>query len=1290
MRIAPRSLLSTGGLGFLLVLTACGSNGAQLVTAPADSDAGGQGGQAGAGGSGTSQIHIDTPDASMSMMTSDDASSSSDAPGIGLCGDGQIGPGESCDDGNAVPGDGCSGVCTIEPGYKCDVPGKACVYTVTMVCGNGMIEGTEACDDGNTVSGDGCSSTCDVEQGFACATAGQPCTPVATAKCGDGVVNAGEECDDGNTASSDGCSSTCKLEMGWTCPNPGKACVKFEYCGDGIVQASRNEQCDDGNTVPGDGCSGICQIEPGYSCADGGVACMKIWVCGNAKVDPGEACDDGNTVGGDGCSADCTTVEQGYTCPKGADLSGGPCAAVPPNTCGDAIVGPAEQCDDGNKVSNDGCSATCALEPGYTCPTPGMACTRIAYCGDGVLNLDLGEQCDDHNTTAGDGCNALCQVELNFTCPTPGQPCVSTVVCGDGVISGNEQCDDHNTAPGDGCSATCQLEAGWLCPVPGAKCTAKACGDGIIAGNEQCDDQNTTPNDGCSPTCRLEPGFACTVVNGKSVCHATVCGDGTLEGFEQCDDHNLIPYDGCSPTCTIEPKCAGGQCTPVCGDGLKFPQEECDDGNTTSGDGCSANCKLETGFDCNVVTLSPPSQLVIPILYRDFRYANTSIANPKPDGGVGDGGSVDAGFVAFGHPDFQIDPYNGATGLVKSTLGTDGKPEYLSSKGSGPNTLIQDATSFYWWYHDQQCGADGGACNANPYDKLVYLDGMGKPTTLTLGNISGDTGPAVYQYNNDTFFPIDNLGFNATPATNQVSNGHNFSFTSELRYQFTYAGGEKLDFTGDDDVWVFINGHLAVDIGGIHGATSQSITLDATQATNLGLTVGGMYEIALFQAERHTTESHYKLTLSGFTHAITQCTPHCGDGKVVGDEVCDDGKNDGSYGSCMPGCKARAGYCGDNTVQTPYETCDDGTNLATYGGTAKVCGPGCKWAPYCGDGVTSNGEGCDEGALNGTGYPHCTAACKIGIHCGDGVINGPEQCDDGINNGASADKCSATCTLNCGNGVIDPGEQCDDGANNGAGYGKCTTSCTLGPRCGDGIKNGPEQCDDGKNDGSYGTCKPDCTLADYCGDGKVTSPPETCDQGAQNSASAYGKNLCNLACKPAPYCGDKAVDGNFGEVCDDGVNSGQPGSCTPDCKGFVPLASCGDGTVQPPEQCDDGAAKNGTAQSTCDTHCKKKCGNGIKDPGEQCDNGVNDGSYGTCTSSCTFAGYCGDGVKSGPEQCDNGASNQPLATAYGQAICTSVCVWAPFCGDGRVQAQFGEQCDGDPNCDANCKISMVH
>ncbi|MCA9222553.1 MAG: DUF4215 domain-containing protein [Planctomycetales bacterium] len=93
----------------------------------------------------------------------------------------------------------------------------------------------------------------------------------------------------------------------------------------------------------------------------------------------------------------------------------------------------------------------------------------------------------------------------------------------------------------------------------------------------------------------------------------------------------------------------------------------------------------------------------------------------------------------------------------------------------------------------------------------------------------------------------------------------------------------------------------------------------------------------MFQAERHTTQSNYKLTLSGFTSSKSICDDLCGDGIVTRFEACDDGKNDGSYGSCTADCLGFGPRCGDGKVDAgSTEECDDG-NATNGDGCSAAC-----------------------------------------------------------------------------------------------------------------------------------------------------------------------------------------------------------------------------------------------------------------------------------------------------------------------------------------------------------------
>lgn len=135
---------------------------------------------------------------------------------------------------------------------------------------------------------------------------------------------------------------------------------------------------------------------------------------------------------------------------------------------------------------------------------------------------------------------------------------------------------------------------------------------------------------------------------------------------------------------------------------------------------------------------------------------------------------------------------------------------------------------------------------------------------------------------------------------------------------------------------------------------------------------------------------------------------------------------------------------------------------------------------------------------------------------------------------------------------------------------------TRVPRCGDGILDPGESCDDANNrDGDM--CSAMCRFEARCGDNMVQSSlGELCDDG--NNFSGDG---CRSDCRSTERCGNMIVDTAVGEVCD-----GTP-NCGPDCRTIV---SCGNGRVEPGEQCDDG---NTTRWDGCGPDCRREQALGI-------------------------------------------------------------------------------------------------
>lgn len=230
-----------------------------------------------------------------------------------------------------------------------------------------------------------------------------------------------------------------------------------------------------------------------------------------------------------------------------------------------------------------------------------------------------------------------------------------------------------------------------------------------------------------------------------------------------------------------------------------------------------------------------------------------------------------------GHPDFEWQPTGGYAhyvGEVKDDLDRDGKPvfksagykvstqatdssgrnrmpvakSYINSKSGDTNGsvatttggAIKDADNFAKWFRD--------------------VPGLNMSKTMPI-TLVRQTGTNMYTFNDRTdptysslggFFPI-----NGDMLGNSPGQSKNFGFTYELDTTFVYKrdSGQVFSFTGDDDVWVFIDGKLVVDIGGVHSAVNQSIELDRLN----WLEDGKRYSFKLFFAERHTSQSNVRI-----------------------------------------------------------------------------------------------------------------------------------------------------------------------------------------------------------------------------------------------------------------------------------------------------------------------------------------------------------------------------------------------------------------------------------------------
>ena len=353
--------------------------------------------------------------------------------------------------------------------------------------------------------------------------------------------------------------------------------------------------------------------------------------------------------------------------------------------------------------------------------------------------------------------------------------------------------------------------------------------------------------------------------------------------------------------------------------------------------------------------------------------------------------------------------------------------------------------------------------------------------------------------------------------------------------------------------------------------------------------------------------------------------------------------------------------------------------------------------PTCGDGIMDPGEQCDDGnEIEGDGCDgDCTWSCTGATECDDGNdCNGAETCAEHVctpgtppaegtpcmQPGGDSGVCrSGSCVgVACGNGTLDPGEECDDG--NTDDTDACPSTC-RNATCGDGfVWAGAEECDDGNalpGDGCETDCTWTCETAAECDDGEACNGAETCTghvcaagtppaEETPCTPPGGGAGVCRGGVCAAVACGNGRVDP--GEECDDG-NTDNTDACLSTCRN----ATCGDGFVWAGhEACDGDPARSCT--SSCGTSGTQTCDactwSACVPPAEVC-NGLDEdcvggpdngftcaaGSTGSCTTSCGTTG---------------------------SHTCSAACEWGPCNPPAEVCNGLDEDCVGGPDNGFDC------
>ncbi len=388
-------------------------------------------------------------------------------------------------------------------------------YTLDIVvrpgaCGNKILEGSEECDDGNTASGDGCTSTCTLEPISAsidtCPGAPLPLAAAAGGTYTGIVTSSTATLNKDYKPKSTSCSSTDAKDAVFNVTSPINGLLEATVVGAFDTLLYARSTCGPDGAVTADlGCSGI---------VDGnGPEKISIPVLANQ---PAYIIVDSEVFAAGGVF----------------ELD----VVVKPGACGNGVLEGGEQCDDTNTADNDGCSATCQLEP---------ATTRDTCANAEAISLSAASG-GTYTATVASGTTNLAHDQTFSGCSSAGPDAMFKVTAPiDGVLTASVPSASFNLSLGARTSSTCPTSTTATLPIV---CSNVSSDNGLeeITFSVTKGETYYLIVDGISST---QKGTFTMLVDVRP----PGCGDGLMSGGESCDDGNTADGDGCSSTCTIQP-----------------------------------------------------------------------------------------------------------------------------------------------------------------------------------------------------------------------------------------------------------------------------------------------------------------------------------------------------------------------------------------------------------------------------------------------------------------------------------------------------------------------------------------------------------------------------------------------------------------------------------------------------------------------------------------------------------------------------------------------------------------